>query len=130
VVWEDERWLITRFEKPSGAALVLTLWSREHLDFGDLDDDLASELGRISNRLVRIVEDLPDIGRVHLNRWGDGNSHLHVWFITRTKGFVNLRGSYATEWMDILPPGPEDIWQEDLHAVATKLANWGGHARA
>jgi diadenosine tetraphosphate (Ap4A) HIT family hydrolase len=130
VVWEDDVWLLTREERPSGLPLVLTLWTREHLDLGDLDDDEASQLGRISNRLVRIMQGLPHVGRVHVNRWGDGSSHLHVWFFARTAGLPGVRGSYAVEWDEILPPGPEDVWRADLHAIATKLANWGGHARA
>ncbi len=28
------------------------------------------------------------------------------------------------------PPVPEDVWRADLSAVAAKLANWGGTARA
>ena len=130
VVWEDDFWVLTSDEKPTGMPLVLTLWSREHLDFGELDDELASQLGRISNRLVRIIEGLENIGRVHVNRWGDGSSHLHVWFFARTEGLASILGSYAVEWDDILPPGPEGLWRADLHIVATKLANWGGHARA
>jgi len=130
VVWEDEHWVLTHFPKPTGLPLVLTLWTREHMDFGDLDDQLSAEFGRISTRIVRIVEHLPDIGRVHVNRWGDGSSHFHVWFAARTEGLANILGSYAIEWDDILPPGPEDVWRADLHTVATKLANWDGHARA
>jgi diadenosine tetraphosphate (Ap4A) HIT family hydrolase len=130
IVWEDDVWLLTRDDKPSGLPLVLTLWTREHLDLGDLDDEHASQLGRITNRLVRIVQGLPNVGRVHVNRWGDGSAHLHVWFFARTAGLPGIRGSYAVEWDEILPPGPEDVWRADLHAVATKLANWGGHARA
>ncbi len=45
--------------------LVLVLHTRRHLDYGELDDELASQYGRISNRLVRIIEHLPEIGRVH-----------------------------------------------------------------
>ncbi len=130
IVWEDEFWVLTAEEKPSGLPLVLTLWTREHLDYGDLDDDLASQLGRISSRLVRIIGNLPNIGRVHVNRWGDGSSHLHVWFFARIEGLPGILGSYAVEWDEILPPGPEDVWRADLHTVATKLENWGGHARA
>lgn len=130
VVWEDESWILTRDEKPSGMPLVLTLWTREHLDFGDLDDELASQFGRISNRVVRIVQGLPHIGRVHVDRWGDGGSHFHVWFSARTRGLAGVLGSYAVEWDEILPPGPEDVWHADLHTVATKLANWGGTAGA
>lgn len=130
VVWEDERWVLTHEGAPSGLPLVLLLNTREHQDFGELDDDMASELGRISNRLVRIIEHLPNIGRVHMSRWGDGGAHCHVWFVARTERLTSVRGSYAIDWDDVLPPAPEDIWRADLHTVATKLANWGGDARA
>ncbi|WP_395657194.1 hypothetical protein [Nocardioides sp.] len=128
-VWEDERWVLTTSAEPTGLPLVLTLWTREHVDVGGLDDDHASELGRISSRLVRIIESLPGIGRVHVNRWGDGSAHTHVWFFARPEGFAQIKGSYAVEWDDVLPPVPDDVRRADLHAVATKLANWGGHAR-
>ncbi|MBB3045272.1 hypothetical protein KM427_23440 [Nocardioides sp. LMS-CY] len=130
VVWEDENWQLLTDPTPSGLPLVLTLWSRDHLDTGDLDDDQAAEFGRIANRLVRIMQGLPHVGRVHVNRWGDGCSHFHVWFLARPEGFSQIKGSYAVEWDDILPPVDEAVWRADLHAVATKLANWGGHARA
>jgi diadenosine tetraphosphate (Ap4A) HIT family hydrolase len=130
VVWEDERWVLTHQGQPSGLPLVLMLHTREHLDFGDLDDDLASEYGRIANRLVRIIEHLPHIGRAHAMRIGDGGAHLHIWFVARTHRLTNVLGSPAIEWDDILPPGPAHVWRDDLHTVATKLANWGGTARA
>ncbi len=122
--------MLTHQGAPSGLPLVLILHTREHQDFGELDDDLASEMGRITNRLVRVIEHLPHIGRVHVNRWGDGGAHFHLWFFARTKRVTGVLGSTALEWDDILPPGPEDVWRADLHAVATKLANWGGDARA
>ncbi|GAB3198882.1 hypothetical protein GCM10027062_14230 [Nocardioides hungaricus] len=130
IVWEDERWVLLAEAEPTGLPLVLVLWTREHLDVGDFDDEHAGELGRIANRLVRIVEAMPGIGRCHVNRWGDGSAHSHVWFFARPQGFSQIRGSYAVEWDDILPPVPEDVRRADLHTVATKLANWGGHARA
>ncbi|HEY0952071.1 hypothetical protein [Nocardioides sp.] len=129
VIWEDEQWVLTTSTEPTGLPMVLTLWSREHLDVGDFDDEHAAELGRIANRLVRIMEAMPGIGRVHVNRWGDGSSHSHVWFFARPEGFAQIKGSYAVEWDDILPPVPDEVRRADLHAVATKLANWGGHAR-
>ncbi|HEU5036780.1 MAG TPA: hypothetical protein VFT70_07240 [Nocardioides sp.] len=129
VVWEDEHWVLTSTAEPSGMPLVLTLWTRDHFDVGGFDDEHAAELGRIANRLVRIMEAIPGIGRVHVNRWGDGSAHSHIWFIARPEGFAQIKGSYAVEWDDILPPVPEDVWRTDLHTVATKLANWGGHAR-
>ena len=130
VVWEDDGWVLVHRGQPSGLPLVLVLHTREHLDFGGMDDELASEYGRIANRLVRIMEHLPDIGRVHVQRIGDGGAHLHIWFLARTRRLANVLGSFAAEWDDILPPGPEDVWRDDLHTVATKLANWGGTARA
>ena len=130
VVWEDESWVLTHAAAPSGLPLVLVLHTREHLDYGELDDDLASEYGRISNRLVRIIEHLPEIGRVHTSRWGDGGAHFHVWFFARTARLTGVLGSPAAEWDDVLPPGAEDVWRRDLATVATKLANWGGTARS
>jgi diadenosine tetraphosphate (Ap4A) HIT family hydrolase len=130
VVWEDEHWVLTHGGQPSGLPLVLMLHTREHLDFGDFDDDLASECGRIANRLTRIIEHLPHIGRVHTMRIGDFGSHFHLWFFARTARLTNVLGSPALEWDEILPPGPEEVWRADLHTVATKLANWGGDARA
>ena len=130
IVWEDERWVLLAEAEPTGLPLVLTLWTREHFDVGEFDDEHAAELGRIANRLVRIIEGMPGIGRCHVNRWGDGSSHSHVWFFARPQGFSQIRGSYAVEWDDVLPPVPEVVRRADLHTVAVKLANWGGHARA
>ncbi len=130
VVWEDDVWVLTHPGAPSGLPIVVTLHPREHLDLGTLDDEQASQLGRITNRLVRIMENLPEIGRVHVNRWGDGGSHLHQMFFARTARLTNVLGSPAMEWDDILPPVAEDVWRADLATIAQKLANWGGEARA
>jgi diadenosine tetraphosphate (Ap4A) HIT family hydrolase len=130
VVWEDEHWVLTHPGAPAGLPLVLQLHPREHLDMGTLDDELASQLGRITTRLVRIIEGLDNIGRVHTMRIGDGGSHLHLWIVARTARLTHVLGSPAIEWDDIIPPGPEPVWRADLHTVATKLANWGGDARA
>jgi len=125
LVWSDEHWDLIHLGGPSGMPVVLLLNSREHLDFGRLSDDLASEHGRITNRLVRIVESLDGVGRCHVHRWGDGGAHSHVWFVGRPER-VGILGSYAIEWDDLLPPVPEASWRADLHTIATKLANWGG----
>lgn len=130
IVWEDDVWVLTHPGAPSGLPIVLTLNTREHLDLGTLGDDQASQLGRITNRLTRIMENLPDIGRVHVNRWGDGGSHFHQLFFARTARLTGVLGSPAMEWDDILPPVAEDVWRADLAKVAEKLDNWGGEARA
>jgi diadenosine tetraphosphate (Ap4A) HIT family hydrolase len=129
-VWENDRWKVTHPEKPGGLPLVLWLATKEHLDFPEMDDELAAEFGRLSARLCRIVERLPNIGRVHVSRWGDGSEHLHVWFIARTARLPQILGSMAVEWEEMLPPVPEDIWRADLRTVAGKLANHDGWALA
>ncbi|MFN8193054.1 MAG: hypothetical protein U0R80_02085 [Nocardioidaceae bacterium] len=127
-VWENDRWKLARPPAAKGLPLVLWLSSKEHLDFPDMDDELASEYGRLSTRLCRIMSNLADIGRVHVCRWGDGSEHLHVWFIARTARLPHVIGSMAVEWDEMLPPVPEEIWLEDVRRVATKLANHDGVA--
>ncbi len=125
-IWRNERWLVATTKQPTGLPLVLFLESREHLDFVDMDDALASEYGRITNNLHRIMTRLPDIGRVHVCKWGDGSAHLHTWFMARTERFAQTLGSYAAEWDEILPPVPEHIWRADLKIVADRLATHDG----
>ncbi len=127
-IWENDRWVVTRPAGPSGLPVMLFLQTREHLDFTDLDDDMAAEYGRLSIWLTRIMAHLPEIGRVHVNRWGDGSAHLHVWFMARTRNLTGVLGSFAAEWKDILPPAPEDVWRADLATIAQKLANHDGKA--
>ncbi|HYU86649.1 MAG TPA: hypothetical protein VEK80_17730 [Kribbellaceae bacterium] len=128
IIWENDRWFVNRSEAPTGLPLVLWLKPKEHLDLTDLDDDMAAEMGRISTWLCRIMSNLPNIGRVHVNRWGDGGSHLHWWFIARTARLPHIIGSMAVEWDQMLPPGPEDVWLADVHTVAAKLATHDGRA--
>jgi diadenosine tetraphosphate (Ap4A) HIT family hydrolase len=130
LVWEDESWVLKHFGEPSGLPVVLILEPREHLDFGQFDDDLASEHGRISNRLARIIESLDNVARCHVLRYGDGGAHAHTWFVARTARLTGVIGSPTIDWDDVLPPGPDDVWRADLHAIAGKLSNWGGDARA
>ena len=128
VVWRDEHWTLAPVPPASGLPLVMMLETREHMDFGHMNDELASEFGRICARIVRIVEGMPHIVRCHLGRWGDGSAHHHVWFFGRPEGFGQLRGSFATVWDDILPPGPDDVRRADLAHVARRLAHHGGQA--
>lgn len=110
VVWEDEYWILTRAEHPDSVAAALLLQTREHSKFGQLDDELASQFGRISHRLVRILEGCPQVAYVDVSRYGADRGHFHVWYFA--------------------PTGDSSAGPADLHNVATKLANWGGEARA
>ncbi len=126
-IWENDRWKLTHPARPGGM-LVLWLLSKDHLDYSDMGDELAAEYGRISVWLCRIIERMPHIGRVHVCRWGDGAEHLHVWFIARPDRLSGVRGSMAVEWLDMLPPLPEEGWREDLRHVASRLATHDGWA--
>jgi hypothetical protein len=120
-VWANERWAVSSMAEPGGLPLILFLHPREHLDLGDLDDEMAAEYGRISIWLHRIMSRLPHIGRVHVCRWGDGGAHFHVWFIARPVRLPQLKGSFVAIWDDILPPLPRELWQANLDTVEAAL---------
>ena len=64
-------------------------------------------------RVARAVGSLEDVGRVHVNRWGDGGEHFHVWFLARPKGMWQLRGALLAAWDDLLPKVPQEEWDEN-----------------
>ena len=81
-------------------------------------------------RLERAIRSLDGVARVHVNRWGDGSAHLHLWFLARPYGRLQLRGTFLSLWDDILPVIPEPQWRENLALVAAWLAEFGGQAIA
>ena len=121
MIWRNERWWVTSTDGPGGLPLVLTLHPVEHLDFSDLDDDLAAEYGKVSNWLHRIMANLPNIGRMHVCKWGDGGSHMHVWFIARTARMPNILSSLAIEWNDVCRRSPRT-------SGAPTCTRWPGEA--
>ena len=127
-IWSDERWLLAPPQEANGLPVVVLLYPRAHVDIGDLSEDDAAELGRMLIRVERAVRHVPNLGRVHVCRWGDGGAHLHWWFMARPARFPQLIGSFAAVWDDILPQTPEDIWRENLATVAHALAADGGAA--
>jgi hypothetical protein len=129
-IWVSERWRVRGMERPTGLPMVLILECRSHLDLGDLTNLLAAELGVMTVRLERAVRSLDGVARVHVNRWGDGSSHLHMWFLARPYGLLQLRGTFLSLWDDILPVIPEEKWLENLAHVAAWLAEFGGRAIA
>jgi hypothetical protein len=79
---------------------------------------MAAELGILTVTIVRAGESVPGVARVHAERIGDGAAHLHVWFIARPAGLLQLRGSCLMDWLDVLPPMPAD----ELDAFARRVA--------
>jgi diadenosine tetraphosphate (Ap4A) HIT family hydrolase len=121
IIWSNERWIVHSAHEPTGLPVIVMMQSREHIDFEDLDDERAADLGRMLRRVERAVAGVPHVGRVHVCRWGDGTAHLHFWFIARPERLAQLRGSFAAIWDDVLPPLPEDVWRENLALVARAL---------
>ncbi len=129
-IWVASRWRVRALDHPTGLPVVLILESRSHLDLGDLPNLLAAELGVMTVRLERAVRSLAGVARVHVNRWGDGSAHLHVWFLARPYGRLQLRGTFLSLWDDILPPIPEATWRENVALVAAWLGQFGGRTIA
>jgi hypothetical protein len=129
-IWVSERWRVRAMDRPTGLPMVLILECRSHLDLGDLPNLLAAELGVMTVRLERAIRSLDGVARVHVNRWGDGSAHLHMWFLARPYGRLQLRGTFLSLWDDILPVIPEAQWRENLALVAAWLADFGGKANA
>lgn len=121
-VWESWNFHLARPARPSGLPLVLWLQSNEHMDFTEMGDDQAAELGKLTVWLTRIIERMPHIGRVHVNRWGDGEEHLRVWFVARPERLPHVCGTLAVEWDEMIPPTSEDVWLQDVATVVSKLA--------
>ena len=122
VLWSNENWTVRAFEKPSGLPVVLLLETRAHVDFTDLDDRHAAELGPLLLKVQRAVLAVPGVGNVHVGRWGEGSEHCHIWFMARPARMEQLRSSFAAIWDDILPPVPEDVWRASLEIVRRELA--------
>jgi hypothetical protein len=125
--WADERWMLVPPGDSMGGPFAALLMPREHVDFGDVEGQLAADLGPLMVAIERAVKALGNIARVHVNIWGDGGSHFHVWFFARPLGALQLRGSCMPDWLDLLPPVPADLLAADRRAVAETLAaTYGG----
>ncbi len=121
-LWSDERWIVRGLGEPGGLPVVVLLEPRAHYgEPGDLPDELAAELGLMLARVERAVRSVGEIGRVHVCRWGDGSEHLHWWFMARPARLPQLIGSFAAIWDDVLPPTPQDVWDENLALVRRAL---------
>jgi hypothetical protein len=127
-VWVDDNWRVRGTSTAPAMPMQLFLESRAHVDMHELDDAMAAELGRLLVRLDRAVSSLGDVGRVHVNRWGDGGSHFHMWIYGRPFGTSQMLGFGVPLWAQIAPPIDEDTWRRNLRVVAAALAVGGGRS--
>jgi diadenosine tetraphosphate (Ap4A) HIT family hydrolase len=121
-LWSNDHWVVSPLAEPSGLPAVVILETREHVDFPDLSDELAAELGPLLLKVQRAVLAIGEIGNVHVCRWGDGSEHCHVWFMARPARVPQLNGSFAAIWDDVLPPLPDEVWRANLEVVRSELA--------
>lgn len=117
-LWVDEHWRLSLYS-PGPVLGEVILSPRAHVEsFARLPPERAAELGGLFGRVQRAIEDLGGIGRVHVNYWGDGGAHLHVWFIPRPYGALQLRGTFFGMWSVLLP----DLPGEELRAAGQRIA--------
>ena len=121
-VWSDEHFTV---HPPVGTSLPGTLWlaSRVHVDsFADLPAEAAAAFGPLVARVERaMLTALPDVGRVHVYRWGDGGAHFHVWLMPRPLGMLEASGAFLPIWEDALPNVPDAAARAAAEAVAAAL---------
>jgi hypothetical protein len=129
-VWVDEHWRVRATDRPPSVPMQLFLETRAHLDMHQLEDDRAAELGQLLVRLDRAVTAIGGVGRVHVNRWGDGGEHFHMWIYGRPFGTRQVVGFGVPLWAAVLPPIDEHDWRRSLAVVAEELARGGGRAIA
>ncbi|HEX5495331.1 MAG TPA: hypothetical protein VFX70_12235 [Mycobacteriales bacterium] len=128
-LWSDDRWRLWLYT-PSPFRGVVILSPREHVQtVGELSADLAADLGPMLGRVDRAVYGLGGIGRVHLNYWGDGSAHLHIWFYPRPYGALQLRGTFLGMWSVLLPDLPDEQVRSAGVQIARTLAAESGTAQ-
>ena len=128
-VWTDDRWRLTA-HLPTQVPGIVLLQPRAHYDsYADMPHDLLAELGPMTARVERALHETGDVARVHVNRWGDGGAHFHLWFMPRPNGALQLRGSMLPMWLDLLPDVDDAEARERLHRIGAALAADGGTAQ-
>ena len=120
-LWHDDRWTFRPLREPSGLPFVGLLETRAHVDFTDLDEQHAADLGPLLLRIQRAVLAIEGVGNVHVGRWGEGSEHCHIWFMARPARMEQLRSSFAAVWDDVLPPTPRQIWDANAEIVREAL---------
>jgi diadenosine tetraphosphate (Ap4A) HIT family hydrolase len=117
-VWSDNLWSL---HPPVGGSLPGAVWlaSRSHVDsFRDLSPEALADFGPITAAVERAVLSLGNVGRVHVNRWGDGGAHFHVWYLPRPLGMLEARNMMLPLWEDVLP----NVSGQELREAAERVA--------
>lgn len=127
-VWTDDNWRLFGV-LPTQLRGIVLLETRGHRDsFADLPPGLLAEIGPMIARVEKALIGLGDVARVHVNRWGDGGAHFHLWFMPRPLGVLQLRGSMLPMWLDLMPDVEPDEAAGALRAIASAMAAESGTA--
>ena len=120
-VWADESWALQAFRHSPFPGIVL-LVPRTHYDsYADLPEALLAQVGPMTARVERAVLSIGTAARVHVCRLGDGGGHLHLWFMPRPLGAMQLRGSMFPMWFDLLEPLPAAEIDAALATIAAAM---------
>lgn len=128
VIWRDEQWELRSGFEPIGLPMMAGLASRDHVTLHTMPDDLTATLGPVIRRAALAIGRVDGVARTHINRWGDGSEHFHLWFLARPLGMMQLRGAMIAAWNDMLPPIPDDEFAANMRTVAAAMAEDGGEA--
>jgi diadenosine tetraphosphate (Ap4A) HIT family hydrolase len=120
-LWTDEHWRLGSFPEPAALPAMVLLQPRGHYDLHDLPPERAAELGAMLQRVERAIMSLGGIARVHVNKWGDGGAHLHMFLIARPEGMMQMRGTCLPLWDDVLPKVPNAVWIETNRRIAQAM---------
>jgi histidine triad (HIT) family protein len=91
---------------------------RHVASLGDLTDEESSSIGRMVNRLARILKDVEDAEHVYSFIFGDAVAHLHVHVAPRYPGTPpEYRGARLREW-----PETPRVGVDEMRVVSRRLA--------
>ena len=120
-LWSDDHWWLHLYE-PSPFRGVVLLGPHEHIEsISQLPTSLARDLGPKVAQVERAIETLGGIGRTHVNVWGDGGAHLHIWFYPRPYGQLQFRGTFLPVWGLVLPDLPTDVTRTAGERIAAAM---------
>ena len=94
---------------------------------GDLTDDEACAVGRLTNRLARLLKEAASAEHVYAFVFGDGVPHLHVHLAPRYQNTpLEFWGAQLTQW----PDAPR-VDEQEMRALISELrAQLGRSARS
>jgi hypothetical protein len=128
VIWRDEQWELRTGFEPIGLPMMAGLAPVEHVTLHTMPYDLTATLGPVIRRTALAIGRVDGVARTHINRWGDGSEHFHLWFLARPLGMMQLRGAMIAAWNDMLPPIPDGEFAANMRTVAAAMAEDGGEA--